>query len=62
MARQTSLQVTTPELTVFLLLSFSGPQTLLTVFGHSIWLRNTDQIHDMTQLCHIPTVLTESHG
>ena len=40
MARQTSLQVTTPELTFFLLLSLSGPQTILTVFGHSIWLRN----------------------
>ena len=40
MARQTSLQVTTPELTFFLLLSLSGPQTMLTVFGHSIWLRN----------------------
>ena len=40
MARQTSLQVTTPELTVFLLLSLSGPRTILTVFGHSIWLRN----------------------
>ena len=40
MTRQTSLQVTTPELTFFLLLSLSGPQTILTVFGHSIWLRN----------------------
>ena len=40
MARQTSLQVTTPELTFFLLLSLSSPQTILTVFGHSIWLRN----------------------
>ena len=40
MARQTSLQVTTPELTFFFLLSLSGPQTMLTVFGHSIWLRN----------------------
>ena len=40
MARQTSLQVTTLELTFFLLLSLSGPQTILTVFGHSIWLRN----------------------
>ena len=35
MARQTSLQVTTPELTFFLLLSLSGPLTILTVFGHS---------------------------
>ena len=40
MARQTSLQVTTHKLTYFLLLSLSGPQTILTVFGHSIWLRN----------------------
>ena len=40
MARQTSLQVTTPELTFFLLLSLSGPQTILTVFGDSSWLRN----------------------
>ena len=39
-ARQTSLQVTTPKLTFFLLLSLSGPQTILTVFGHSIWLCN----------------------
>ena len=36
MARQTSLQVTTPELTFFLLVRLSGHQTLLTVFGHSI--------------------------
>ena len=40
MARQTSLQVTTPELTFFLLLSLSSPQTILTVFGHKLWLRN----------------------
>ena len=39
MARLTSPQVTTPELTFFLLLSLSVPQTILTVFGHSIWLR-----------------------
>ena len=39
MARQTYLQVTSPELTFFLLLSFSGPQTILTVFGHSIWFQ-----------------------
>ena len=38
MARQTSLQVTTPELTFLILFSLSGPQTILTVFGHSIWL------------------------
>ena len=38
MARQTSLQVTTPELTFFLLLSLSDPLTILTMFGHSIWL------------------------
>ena len=37
MARQSSLQVTT--WTFFLLLSLCGPQTILTVFGHSIWLR-----------------------
>ena len=37
MARQSSLQVTTLELIFFLLLSLSGPQTILTVFGHSIW-------------------------
>ena len=36
MARQTSLHVTTPELTFFLSLSLSGPQTILTVFHHSI--------------------------
>ena len=35
MARQTSLQVA-----FFLFLSVSGPQTVLTVFGYSIWLRN----------------------
>ena len=40
MASQTSLQLTTPELICFLLLSLSGPQTTLTSFGHSIWLRN----------------------
>ena len=40
MARQSSLQVTSPELTFFLLLSLSGPQTILTVFGHWIWLHN----------------------
>ena len=40
MARQTSLQVTTPELNFFLPLSLSGPQTILTVLCHSIWLRN----------------------
>ena len=40
MARQTSLQMNTPELNFFLLLSLSGPQTILTVFGHSIWLCN----------------------
>ena len=40
MARQTSPQVTTPEHTFFLLLSLSGSQTILTLFGHSIWLRN----------------------
>ena len=40
MARQTSLQVTTPELTFFLPLTLSGPQTILTVFGYSIWLCN----------------------
>ena len=40
MARQTSLQMTTPELPLFLLLRLSCPQTILTVFGHSIWLRN----------------------
>ena len=40
MVRQTSLQVTTPVLAFCLLLSLSGPQTILTVFGHSIWLRN----------------------
>ena len=40
MARQISLQVITHELTFFLLLSLSGPQTIMTVFGHSIWLRN----------------------
>ena len=37
MARQTSLQVTTPELTFFLLMSLSGPKTILTVtiqFGY----------------------------
>ena len=33
MARQTSLEVTTPELTFFLFLSRSDPQTLLTVIG-----------------------------
>ena len=33
MARETSLQVTTPELTFFLLLSLSGPQTIQTAFG-----------------------------
>ena len=40
MARHISLQLTTAELTFFLLLSLSGPQTILTVFGHSIWLVN----------------------
>ena len=40
MTRQTLLQVTTPELTFFLLMSLSGPQTILTVFGHSVWLCN----------------------
>ena len=40
MARQTSLQVTTPELTFFLLLSLTGPQTIVIVFGHLIWLCN----------------------
>ena len=40
MARQTSFQVTTPELTLFLLLSLSGPQKILTAFGHSLCLRN----------------------
>ena len=40
MARQTSLEVTTPELTFFLLLSLSGPKTTPSVFGHSIWLSN----------------------
>ena len=39
MAEQTSLQVTTPELTFFFS-NLSGPQAILTVFGHSIWLRN----------------------
>ena len=33
MARQTSLQVTIPELTFFLMLCLSGPQTILTEFG-----------------------------
>ena len=39
MAWQTSLQVTTPELTFFLLLNLSGPQTGLTVtiqFGYAM--------------------------
>ena len=40
MARQTLLQVTTRELTFFPLLNLSGPQTILTVFGHSISLCN----------------------
>ena len=40
MARQTSLQVTSPELTFFLLLGLSGSQTILTVFGHSVWFCN----------------------
>ena len=40
MARQTSPEVTTPELTFLLLLSLSGPQTILTVFGRLIWLCN----------------------
>ena len=36
MARQSSLQVTIPEQTFFILLSLSDPQTILTVFGQSI--------------------------
>ena len=39
MARQTLLQVTTPELT-FSFSWVSAVQTILTVFGHSIWLCN----------------------
>ena len=39
MARQTLLQVTILNFFVFLL-SLSGPQTVLTVFRHLIWLRN----------------------
>ena len=40
MASQTSLRVTSPEPTFFILLSLSCPQTILNVFGHSIWSRN----------------------
>ena len=39
MAKQTSLQVTTPELT-FSFSWVSAVHTILTVFGHSIWLHN----------------------
>ena len=50
MARQTSFQVTTIEPTFFLLLRFSGPQTILTVFGYSFWLREWNQQYFVPQL------------
>ena len=62
MVRQTSLQVTSPELTLFFLLSLSGPRTTLTVFGYSVSLRNgLNQQYFVPQVNIRPEIINTDH-